>query len=166
MSFERVFAMDKDQIQGEKIELKPIGKGAFGDIYDQFKGKAMEAFGFLITHEDGDLLGVFYREGFGDIDLVWGNENGGLKHILLKHFGDNKSFTKVEDAAIEIKNIIETGELVFENADKGIFQIGNKIVTIRKNLREKGKKIADKNWVLTAYDETTADGGSAITTSN
>lgn len=33
-------------------------------------------------------------------------------------------------------------------------------------LREKGKKIADKNWVLTAYDETTADGGSAITTSN
>ena len=55
--------MDKDQIQGEKIELKPIGKGAFGDIYDQFKGKAMEAFGFLITHEDGDLLGVFYREG-------------------------------------------------------------------------------------------------------
>lgn len=45
--------MDKDQIQGEKIELKPIGKGAFGDIYDQFKGKAMEAFGFLITHEIG-----------------------------------------------------------------------------------------------------------------
>ena len=27
-------------------------------------------------------------------------------------------------------------------------------------------KIADKNWILTAYDETTADGGSAITTSN
>lgn len=47
-----------------------------------------------------------------------------------------------------------------------MFQIGNKIVTVRKNLRDKGKKIADKNWVLTAYDEKAADGGSAITTSN
>ena len=29
---------------------------------------------------------------------------------------------------------------------------------IRKNIREKDKKIADKNWVLTAYDELSADG--------
>lgn len=51
-------------------ELKPIGTGYFGDIYDQFKGKAKEAFDFLIEHQDGDLLGVFHRKGFGDIDLV------------------------------------------------------------------------------------------------
>ena len=38
---------------------------------------------------------------------------------------------------------------------------------IRKNIREKGKKIADKNWVLTAYDELSADGDvSAIAPAN
>lgn len=115
---------------------------------------------------DGDLLAVFHREGFGDIDLVWGNDNGGLKHILQKHIGNEKSFVNVEEAACQIKEIIETGITAFENIDKAVFQIGNKIVTVRKNFREKGKKIADKNWVLTAYDEKTADGGSAITTSN
>lgn len=140
--------------------------GDFGPIYRQFKGKAKEAFEFLITHEEGDLIAVFHREGFGDVDLVWSNENGGLKHILLKHLGNDKSFANMEDAACQIKEIIETGRTVFENIDKTVFQIGYKIVTVRKNFREKGKKIADKNWVLTAYDETTADGGSAITTSN
>ena len=143
-----------------------IETGGFGPIYRQFKGKVKEAFEFLIIHEDGDLLAVFHREGFGDIDLVWGNENGGLKHIFLKHIGNEKSFVNVEDAACQIKEIIEIGKTVFENIDKAVFQIGNKIVTVRKNFRDKGKKIADKNWVLTAYDEKTADGGSAITTSN
>ena len=140
--------------------------GDFGPIYRQFKGKAKEAFEFLITHENGDLLAVFHREEFGDVDLVWGNENGRLKHILLKHLGAEKSFVNMDDAACQIKEIIESGRTAFENIDKAVFQIGNKIVTVRKNFREKGKKIADKNWVLTAYDETTADGGSAITTSN
>lgn len=38
---------------------------------------------------------------------------------------------------------------------------------IRKNIREKGKKIADKNLVLTAYDELSADGDvSAIAPAN
>ena len=41
---------------------------------------------------------------------------------------------------------------------------GNKLVTIRKNYRIKGKKIADKNWVLTAYDEMSADSESPVAT--
>ena len=163
-----IIHIDSLQMKKEKTTTKEalVEIGNFGPIYRQFKGKAKEAFEFLINHEDGDLLAVFHREGFGDVDLVWGNENGGLKHILLKHLGNDKSFVNMEDAAYQIKEIIETGKTAFENIDKAVFQIGNKIVTVRKNFREKGKKIADKNWVLTAYDETTADGGSAITTSN
>lgn len=163
LAIEIINTMNKTK---EKKEPQPIGVGVFGNIYDQFKGKAREAFDFLIVHKDGDLLGVFHRNGFGDIDLVWGNEKGGLKHILLKHVGQNKSFKGVDDVVVEIKEIIEIGKIAFENGDKVVFQKGNKIVTARKNLRNKGKKIADKNWVLTAYDETTADGRSAITTSN
>lgn len=155
--------MNDNKLNAKKTEIET---GDFGPIYRQFKGKVKEAFDFLINHKEGDLLAVFHREGFGDIDLVWGNDNGGLKHILLKHIGDEKSFVNVEDAACKIKEIIESGKTAFENIDKAVFQIGNKIVTVRKNFRKNGKKIADKNWVLTAYDEKTADGGSAITTSN
>ncbi|MBP3244655.1 MAG: hypothetical protein J6M59_06095 [Bacteroidaceae bacterium] len=53
-----------------------------------------------------------------------------------------------------------------KNGDKIVFIKDGKKVTIRKNIREKGKKIADKNWVLTAYDLSASDGSSAITTTN
>ena len=59
-------------------EPKPVGSGVFGNIYNQFKGKVKEAFDFLMKHKGGDLLGVFHRKDVGDIDLVWGDENGGL----------------------------------------------------------------------------------------
>lgn len=58
------------------------------------------------------------------------------------------------------------GIAYFENGDKIVFIKDGKKVTIRKNIREKGKKIADKNWVLTAYDLSASDGSSAITTTN
>ena len=45
-----------------------------------------------------------------------------------------------------------------------MYRIGNKIVTLRKNYRENGKKIADKNWILSAYDELSADSGSPAAT--
>ena len=132
--------------------------GAFGTIYTQFRGKAQEAFDFLASHGSGDLLGVFHREGVGDIDAVWGDKGGGLDHIIRKHIGDGKSFHNIVEAANVIDDIIKTGSKAFENGDKIVFKKGSKLVTIRKNVRENGKKIADKNWVLTAYDELSADG--------
>ena len=147
--------------------LKPIGKGAFGNIYDQFKGKAKEAFAFLREKGSGDALGVFHRNGVGDIDVVWGDKGGGLDHIISKHVGDGKSFLSVDEAAKEIDDIIRTGDKGFENGDKIVFKKGSKLVKIRKNVRENGKKTADKNWVLTAYDELSADGDvSAIAPAN
>ena len=148
-------------------EPQPVGRGVFGDIYDQFKGKAKEAFNFLISRKSGDLTGVFHRNEIGAIDLVWGDKNGGLEHILDKHVGEGKSFATTEDVIDAIDDIIKNGEVTFENGDKLTLNVGSKTVTIRKNFREKGKKIADKNWVLTAYDEMAADGdNSAITTGN
>ena len=145
----------------------PIGRGAFGDIYDAFKGKARKAFDFLLRKKSGDLLGVFHRDGVGYIDLVWGDKGGGFDHIVSKHVGEGKSFSTVDEAAIVIDDIIKTGKKDFEDGDKIVFKKGSKLVTIRKNVRENGKKIADKNWVLTAYDELSADGDvSAIAPTN
>ncbi len=131
----------------------------FGNIYDQFKGKIKEALDFIMEHKDGVLLGVFHRSDVGDIDLVWGDDKGGFAHIINKHVGEGKSFANAEDAIRDIDNIIKNG-------DKIVFVKDGKKVTIRKNIRVKGKKIADKNWVLTAYDLSASDGSSAITTTN
>lgn len=159
---------ESDKEEAEKRmddeEPKPLGSGVFGNIYNQFKGKVKEAFDFLMKHKGGDLLGVFHRKDVGDIDLVWGDENGGLAHILNKHVGEGKSFANVDEAMSHIQNIIETGKNDFEDGDKIVFRKGSELVTVRKNFREGGKKIADKNWVLTAYDKEAADNGNRVTT--
>ena len=121
-------------------EPKPVGSGVFGNIYNQFKGKVKEAFDFLMKHKGGDLLGVFHRKDVGDIDLVWGDENGGLAHILNKHVGEGKSFANVDEAMSHIQNIVETGKNDFEDGDKIVFRKGSELVTVRKNFREEGKK--------------------------
>jgi hypothetical protein len=73
----------------------------------------------------------------------------------------------VEEAARTINDIINNGKIESENGDKVVIRKGNQLVTVRKNFRADGKKIADKNWVLTAYDETSADNGtSAIAATN
>ena len=165
---EKTEEAESDKEEAEKQmddeEPKPVGSGVFGNIYNQFKGKVKEAFDFLMKHKGGDLLGVFHRKDVGDIDLVWGDENGGLAHILHKHVGEGKSFTNVDEAMSHIQNIIETGKNDFEDGDKIVFRKGSELVTVRKNFREGGKKIADKNWVLTAYDKEAADNGNRVTT--
>ena len=165
---EKTEEAESDKEEAEKQmddeEPKPVGSGVFGNIYNQFKGKVKEAFDFLMKHKGGDLLGVFHRKDVGDIDLVWGDENGGLAHILHKHVGEGKSFANVDEAMSHIQNIIETGKNDFEDGDKIVFRNGSELVTVRKNFREGGKKIADKNWVLTAYDKEAADNGNRVTT--
>ena len=165
---EKAEEAESDKEEAEKRmddeEPKPVGNGVFGNIYNQFKGKVKEAFDFLMKHKGGDLLGVFHRKDVGDIDLVWGDENGGLAHILHKHVGEGKSFANVDEAMSHIQNIIGTGKNDFEDGDKIVFRKGSELVTVRKNFREGGKKIADKNWVLTAYDKEAADNGNRVTT--
>lgn len=165
---ERIASESRDKRAKSNVEkLKPIGKGSFGDVYNQFQGNAQEAFAFLKEKRSGDVLGVFRRDGVGNIDVVWGDKGGGLSHIIDKHVGEGKSFLSVDEAAKVIDSIIKTGDKDFENGDKIVFKKGSKLVTIRKNVRDKGKKIADKNWILTAYDELSADGDvSAIAPNN
>ena len=135
-------------------EPKPIGHSTFGSVYNQFKGKVLQAVKFLLNHESGDLLGVFHRNDVGDIDMVWGDEGGGLCHILNKHIND-KDFPTVKDLVSRIEDIINKGEVDerHSNADKLVLVKDGYLVTIRRNVREKGIKIADKNWVLMAYNK-------------
>ena len=71
--------------QGGLDNPRPIGKGAFGNIYDQFKGKVKAAIKFLQKLQDGEALAVLHHKDIGDISLVWGTDKAGLKKILHKH---------------------------------------------------------------------------------
>ena len=133
-------------------EPKPIGRSTFGSVYNQFKGKVLQAVKFLANHKSGDLLGVFHRRDIGDIDMVWGDNGGGLCHILNKHIND-KDFPTVKDLVSRIEDIVNNGKVDFSNGDKMVLKKDGYVVTIRRNVREKGIKIADKNWVLTAYNK-------------
>ena len=142
----------------EKTEdtLQPIGKGVFGNIYDQFKGKVKEAFDFLTKHKSGDLLGVFHRDGFGDIDLVWGDNGGGLAHIIQRHVEEQNDFNSVEEVRDVIDDVIKNGKIVRENADKVNIDYNGYRVSIRKNVRDgQGNVVENKNWVVTAFDRST-----------
>lgn len=138
----------------ENEEIKPIGKGVFGNIYDQFKGKVKAAFDFLIKHKSGDLLGVFHREGFGDIDLVWGDDKKGLQHIINDHIlVKDPDFQNIEEAVSRINDIIMSGVIVKEGEAKIVFEKDGYRVVISKNIH--GEK---KNWILTSYDSTNGKG--------
>ena len=142
----------------EKSEdtLQPIGKGVFGNIYDQFKGKVKEAFDFLMKHKSGDLLGVFHRDGFGDIDLVWGDNGGGLAHIIQRHVEEQNDFNSVEEVRDVIDDVIKNGSINEKKSkwDKVVFEKDGYSVVVSRNLRDKDGNIIEQNkdWVVTAFD--------------
>lgn len=58
-------------------EIKPVGVGAFGNIYNQFRGNAKAAIEFLKKVRGGEAVGALHHKDIGDIDLVWGKEGTG-----------------------------------------------------------------------------------------
>ena len=139
-----------------KEEDIPLAFGFLGNVYMSFKGRPKEAFWFLINRQEGDARSVFTREDIGDIDLIWGDENCGVRHILVKHINE-RDFPTVNQMIDEVTSIILNGRLSFNNPDKAILQKDGYIVAIRKNYRIDGKKLETQNWVLTAYSKKSSD---------
>ena len=130
-------------------ELKPIGWGKFGNIYDQFKGKAKEALAFLRKGKSGYLKGVFHRDEIGDIDLVWGeapaNHSGkGLAHIYRKHVETLKDFKSIEEADAVIEDVVTSGVVKEGKDNTWNIEKGNYRVVVAKDV--------NGNWILTAFD--------------
>ncbi|MCD8304775.1 MAG: hypothetical protein LUC86_08145, partial [Prevotellaceae bacterium] len=150
--------------KSEEEEPKPVGKGPFGDIYDQFKGKAKEAIDFLLSHKSGDLLGVFHRDEIGDIDLVWGDDKGGLRHIIEKHVGYGedgvkKDFGDINELAEKMEEVFSKGKVV--EGSKGRYRVllDGFGVVISRDAKGEGK-----NWVITAIDYNRSKKEKGITT--
>lgn len=54
----------------------------WGYNYSEFKNDGLGVINKLLEIKKGFVVGVFYKEGLGDIDLVWGNKDYGLEYIL------------------------------------------------------------------------------------
>lgn len=60
-----------------QTDIRPVGVGDFGPIYDQFVDKPQEAIAFLMEKQDGECTGALSHPEIGPIDLVWGIEGTG-----------------------------------------------------------------------------------------
>ncbi|MCD7721986.1 MAG: hypothetical protein LUI09_07130 [Prevotellaceae bacterium] len=140
-----------------------MGKGSFGDIYDQFKGRVKEAIDFLLSHKSGDLLGVFHRDEIGDIDLVWGNDKGGLCHIITKHVGYGedgvkKDFGDINELAEKMEEVFAKGKVTKRAGDRCRITHDGFTIIVSQNVN--GER---KNWVITAVDYNRSEKEKGIT---
>ena len=126
--------------------IEPIGTGDFGPIYNQFKGRAKEAIQFLIEKQDGECVAALFRPEIGWIDIIWGQSNFGLKHIIEKHGSEIEQLGfKVEDF---IPITISFGNFyVSREEDKVTFESEMFRIVIKTSWNNETKR-----FVLTAYD--------------
>ena len=135
-------------------EPQPIGNSFFGKVYNQFKGKAKEAVNFLMRHKSGKLLGVFHRNDIGEISLVWGDEKGGLAHIISKHVVEQNDFNNIDEVINTMQQVINNGTITRENKDKVVIDYNDYRVAIRKQTRDNNGNVVEQgNWIVTAFDK-------------
>lgn len=80
---------------------------------EEFKGyKGQDAVNKLLQEKKGHIKGAFHRDDMGDIDLVWGNDNAGLQHIIERRLQDG---INVESFLSNIAEVVENGEYKGKN---------------------------------------------------
>ena len=149
-----------ERIYEEQREIVPVGRGAFGYIYDQFRGKAREAIAFLSEKQGGEAIGALHHKDVGDIDLVWGNEGTGHSD----GFGLAKLVKYHPEVLKDLQGLIDDMHVVRRNANRINLESDTHKAAVRLEWdREK------KNWLLTAFEkensvrDNTTDTGTTVT---
>ncbi|MDD7514127.1 MAG: hypothetical protein PUK08_02800, partial [Campylobacter lanienae] len=138
----------------QELNIKPIKE--FGTNYAEFYHDGKGAIHKLLTERQGQVAGAFYKDGLGDIDLVWGNDKIGLNKIVLKHLKDFESFkgdTPQEKLVNGISEIITNGKIINENGIDTIWYKKDNdyyLIGLSKGFDNKG----ENNWIITAYEKT------------
>ncbi|GHR80342.1 hypothetical protein VN0647_08930 [Helicobacter pylori] len=140
-------------IKGQKLKTP----SEWGNNYSEFKNDGLGAINKLLETKKGFVAGAFHKEGLGDIDLVWGNKDYGLEHILKRRESDaiDKGMSKEEAKkyALEIinniPNIISNGKL--SKDDLGRLKIEFKNQRVGLNDSWKGETLNNR-WVITSYE--------------
>lgn len=56
----------------------------------------------------------------GEIDMVWGNKQGGLYHIIDKHIINYSDFSSIDEAMSVIEDTIKSGKISYDK-DRTLF---------------------------------------------
>ncbi|WQZ88267.1 DUF3519 domain-containing protein [Helicobacter pylori] len=152
---EAVKDMQKESEKGSK-KPKLETPSEWGENYSEFKNDGLGAINKLLETKKGFVAGAFYKEGLGDIDLVWGNKDYGLEHILKRREKQAKNQGLNEQQAKEyalnvvksIPEIIEKGVKVDNN---GRMAIEYKNIRVGLNDDWYSEKLPNK-WVISSYE--------------
>jgi 8-oxo-dGTP pyrophosphatase MutT (NUDIX family) len=108
--------LDKAQDGLETIDGGPgsgrYPKGSGGDngvMGKEFTGvKGQAAVEKLLAEKQGHVKGAFSRADIGDIDLIWGNDNMGLQHIIKRRGEQGVNPNKILS---HLSDVVENGTL-------------------------------------------------------
>ncbi|EMZ9876956.1 hypothetical protein ABFH03_001844, partial [Campylobacter upsaliensis] len=137
-------------------------KEDFGENFAGYKGK--EAIEKLLEEQRGQVKGAFYKEGLGEIDLVWGeitdlekHKGYGLAHILDKRKSEfveqgasqsEAAQKAAEFAKNEISNIMQNGKIINKANEATRIETQDYRLILKQNW--KGEPTKNK-WLVTAY---------------
>lgn len=104
-----------------------------------------KAVSVLLSMKHGHIKDAFHRDGIGDIDLVWGNDNAGLQHIIKRR---RECDQDPEKAVKYLPEIINKGSIInrYKVNDTQKFFIEHSIGNTRYRLVIK-KGFTDKNGI-------------------
>ncbi|WQZ62446.1 DUF3519 domain-containing protein [Helicobacter pylori] len=159
---EAVKDMQKESEKGSK-KPKLETPSEWGHNYSEFKGDGLGAINKLLETKKGFVAGAFYKEGLGDIDLVWGTPKTkesvgyGLAHII-----ERRTANKINQGASEAEakeyamNVVKTIPEVLEKGTKGTDHLGrvfvdygNKRVGLNNTWDSKN---LENHWVVSSYE--------------
>ncbi|WP_390179931.1 putative barnase/colicin E5 family endoribonuclease, partial [Helicobacter pylori] len=154
---------DMQKESEKRIKQKFEAPSEWGHHYSEFKGDGLGAINKLLETKKGFVAGVFYKEGLGDIDLVWGtpktkDSNGyGLAHILERRISNEMKKGLSEAEAKEYAlNIVKSIPEVLEKGTKGTDHLGRVFVDYENkrvglNNEWKNEKL-ENHWVISSYE--------------
>ena len=128
-------------------EIKPVGVGAFGNIYNQFRGKAKAAIEFLKKVRGGEAVGALHHKDIGDIDLVWGKEGTGHSD----GYGLSKLVKYNPEVLDNLQEIMNDMRVVSSSKNR---------VNLESETHKAGVRLTwdgeRKSWLLTAFKKETS----------
>lgn len=141
---EKIYNSDSNLTDNEESEgsKSPSIDELLGEEFKGYKGQA--AIDKLLQERHGHIKGAFHREDIGDIDLLWGNDNLGLQHIVKRR---QEQGIDAGNFLQDIADVIQSGNFRKKN-DRGNFEFmkNGKVAVISPELW--GNKIT---FLLTAF---------------
>ncbi|MDO5764075.1 MAG: hypothetical protein Q4P84_00035 [Elusimicrobiales bacterium] len=121
---------------------KPI-KEFLGEEFKGVKGQA--AVEKLLKEKRGHVKAAFTRQDIGDINLVWGDEEGGLCHLINRRI---KQGIDINSFLSDLAEVIEKGKIYPNKYYQSRIDVWhNGKLVILETAYDAGKI----NWVVTAF---------------